>query len=43
MIQGLLSRKRDLNEVDYLPMKLINGMKEEAITGAISFNWKGGS
>jgi hypothetical protein len=36
MIQGRESRRRDLNAVDYLPLKLINGKKEEVTTGAIS-------
>jgi hypothetical protein len=37
MIQGLVGGRRDLNAVDYLPLRLINGKKEEATTGAISF------
>jgi hypothetical protein len=41
MIQGLVSRRRDLNAVDYLPLKLINGKKEEATAGAISFLLQG--
>jgi hypothetical protein len=35
LVQGRVSRRRDLNAVDYLPLKLMNGKKEEFITGAI--------
>jgi hypothetical protein len=37
MIQGLVSRRKDLNAIDYLPLKLINGKEEEVTTGSISF------
>jgi hypothetical protein len=43
MIQGLVTRRRDLNEGDYLPSKLIGGKKEEATTGAISIFLERGS
>jgi hypothetical protein len=37
MIQGLVTRRRDLNVVYYLSSKLIGGKKEEVTTGVIGF------
>jgi hypothetical protein len=37
MIQGLVNRRRDLNTIGDLPLKLMNGTEEEITTGTISF------
>jgi hypothetical protein len=37
MVQGLVTRRRDLNEVIYLSPKLTGEEMGEATTGAVSF------
>jgi hypothetical protein len=37
MIQGLVSRSRDLNSIGNLPLKPMNVMREEITTVALSF------